>query len=80
MEFIRKLRVLKLKAGKSLILGAANHLIRGTDLAAEFQDNKVKQSWYYSFRNRWGIKVENQTQLEMGQDALGNCGPSQRLV
>ena len=31
VDFVRKLRLLKLKAGKSLLVGAANFLLRSTD-------------------------------------------------
>ncbi|XP_065175836.1 uncharacterized protein LOC135805678 [Sycon ciliatum] len=65
VEFVQKLRALNLKAGKSLIVGAANHLIKGTELADLFKDKQVTYAWYYSFRNRYGIKMKNQVRLEM---------------
>ena len=65
VEFVQKLRFLKLKAGKSILVGAANFLIRGTDLELAFKDRQVNYSWYYSFRKRWGIKLKSQTGLEM---------------
>ena len=65
VEFVQKLRALNLKAGKSLIVGAANHLIKGTELADLFKDKHVTYAWYYSFRNRYGIKMKNQVRLEM---------------
>ena len=49
VEFVQKLRLLKLKAGKSLLVGAANHLIQGTSIANDFKDQQVKYGWYYSF-------------------------------
>ena len=64
-QYIQMLRGLKLKAGKTLIIGAANYLIRGTDIADKFVHKEVRYGWYYSFRKRWGIKVKNQTRLEM---------------
>ena len=65
VEFVQKLRLLKLKAGKSLLLGAANFLLKGTSLADQFKDKEVQYSWYYSFRKRWGIKLKSQTRLEI---------------
>ena len=56
---------LKLKAGKSLLIGAANFLIHDTEIAERFAHKEVRYGWYYSFRKRWGIKVRNQTRLEM---------------
>ena len=58
VESVQKLRLLKLKAGKSSLVSAANFLIRGgTDLELAFKDHQVKYSWHYSFRKRWGIKI-----------------------
>ena len=64
-EYVQVLRSLKLKAGKSLLIGAANFLIRDTEIAERFAHKEVRYGWYYSFRKRWGIKVRNQTRLEM---------------
>ena len=64
-KYVQTLRALKLKAGKSLMIGAANFLIRETSYAELFKSKEVRYGWYYSFRQRWGIKVKNQTRLEM---------------
>ena len=65
VQYVQTLRALKLKAGKTLLVGAANYLIRDTDIADRFKHREVRQGWYYAFRRRWGIKVKNQTRLEM---------------
>ena len=59
VELVQKLRKLKLKAGKSLLVGAAKFLKRGTDWERAFKDQQVKYSWYYSFRKCWAIKMKS---------------------
>jgi hypothetical protein len=69
VDFIRRLRVLKLKAGKSLIIGEVKRLVQGTEFEGPFASMKSKNwdKWCRKFRTRHKIGALNQDKLEVSR-------------
>jgi hypothetical protein len=62
---------MRLKAGKSMLIGEVMRLVHDTSYMERFRNRSVKSwdSWYWAFRKRHGIGMQNQDKLEVSRAA-----------
>jgi hypothetical protein len=56
--FVRALRAMNIKVGRSLVLGTVNLMILGTNVTEKFKEKEARDGWYKSWKRMNGFRKE----------------------
>ena len=58
-DWVAALRAMRIKVGRSLVVGTVKVMVKGTELEEKFADDELASNWYKSFKVTAGFRKDS---------------------